>query len=225
MSTLPFNEPKYGVGYSATPTAEPVADAAIDEYAYAKTGEDANTCRDVFWTILFYIHLGAVIAAVIMNLQDIEKTPEEEDAMNGIVWLFIVTSVTSIVLSTGALALMNCCLNQMIKAGLIFSVAMSLLVGMFGFMTGQWMIGIFGVLSFLVGACYAKLVWSRIPFAEANLKTALLAVQANWGLGTWAYGTVLLALVWSNVWFLAFGSSIYTSNWGLLFGLLFSYYW
>jgi hypothetical protein len=33
-----------------------------------------------------------------------------------------------------------------------------------------------------VGLCYARIVWPRIPFAAANLKTALTAVKDNMGL-------------------------------------------
>jgi len=136
-----------------------------------------------------------------------------------------VTALSAIVISTGALAMMSCCLNEMIKAGLLFSVFMSLLVGMFGILNGQFWIGLFGIFSFLVGACYAKLVWSKIPFAEANLKTALVAVKANWGLGVFAYSMIILAYAWSVFWFMGFGDAIDRGNWGLLVGLLFSYYW
>lgn len=37
-------------------------------------------------------------------------------------------------------------------------------------------------IQFAISCCYAKFVWSRIPFAAANLKTALTAVRANLGL-------------------------------------------
>lgn len=222
MSTIPFAHAvqegeKY---YDATPGND--ADA-VDEYAYAKTGEDAKQFRDVFWMILFYVHLVVVIAAIVYNMS--EMVDYEGAEINGLLLLFAVTSVSSIALSTGAIGMMNCCLNAMIKMGLIFSVTMSLIVGLIGFFSGQIILGIFGVLSFLVGACYAKLVWNRIPFAEANLETALIAIQSNWGVGVLSYGIVALALTWTNFWFLGFGSAVYTSNWGLLFGLFFSFYW
>jgi len=209
--------------YNSTPTSADLH----DEYVYAKTGEDAKEFRDTFWMVTFYINLAAIIAAVLFNVNNIGTETEEKeiDATNGLWLLFGVTSLSSISLSTVAIAMMSFCLNAMIKAGLIFSVLVCVLVGLLGFVTGQIYVGLFGVLSFLIGAYYAKLVWSRIPFAEANLKTALVAVQANWGLWLLAYGVLALALLWSTFWFLGLSKAMDTSNWRLLFGLCLSFYW
>jgi hypothetical protein len=218
----------------------------LDEYAYVKTGEDAKEFRDVIWMVLFYIHLIAVVIAIMINIrndninninnsdtttgqeqqqQQQQQQQDEEEAIRGLLLLFVVSSVSSTILSTAALTMMSFCLNAMIKTGLLFSIVMSLVVGLLGFLNQQIWIGVFGIVSFLIGCCYAKLVWNRIPFAEANLRAAIIAVKANWGLTLLAYGTVMTALAWTYFWFLGFGTSIYTSNWGLLFGLLFSFYW
>jgi hypothetical protein len=78
---------------------------------------------------------------------------------------------------------------------------------------------------FAIGVCYAKMVWPRIPFAAANLNTALSAVKANMGLTFVAYLVLLVAFGWSVFWFVGLGTAVTTSNQGVLFLLLVSYYW
>jgi hypothetical protein len=222
MSTAPLKEGDVRNYESAVVNA---VEDAMDEYAFAKTGEDAKQFRDIIWMIIFYVHLVAVIVAIIINNVDDETDDQGNSVSHGLRLLFAVTAISSIAFSTAALAIMSFCLNGMIKAGLLFSVVMSLLVGMAGFMYGQIIIGIFGILSFLIGACYAKLVWRKIPFAEANLKTALVSVKANWGLGIFAYVMVIIAYIWNTFWFMGLGDSIYLGHWGLFFILIVSYYW
>jgi hypothetical protein len=81
------------------------------------------------------------------------------------------------------------------------------------------------MLSFVIGICYAKLVWHRIPYAAANLNTALTAVKANMGLVTLAYAFMALALVWTMLWMLGLANSLSTSNLVVVFILFLSYYW
>ena len=65
-----------------------------------------------------------------------------------------------------------------------------------------------------------------IPFIFlANLNTALTAVKSNMGLAFIAYFVMLLAFGWSCFWFLGFAQSLSTSNTGIVFLLLLSYYW
>lgn len=47
------------------------------------------------------------------------------------------------------------------------------------------------------------MVWSRIPFATANLVTACTAIRANLGVAFYAYIFAILAGAWSVVWALA----------------------
>jgi hypothetical protein len=85
--------------------------------------------------------------------------------------------------------------------------------------------GCLGLLSFVIGICYAGAVWVRIPFAAANLNTALTAVKANMGLTVIAYLVMFLGLGWSILWFTGLGGALSSSNGGLLFLLFLSYYW
>lgn len=79
--------------------------------------------------------------------------------------------------------------------------------------------------SFVIGICYGVVVWGRIPFAAANLNTALTAVKANMGLTVIAFLVMVLALGWSVFWFMGVGEALSSSNGGIIFLLALSYYW
>lgn len=53
---------------------------------------------------------------------------------------------------------------------------------------------------FLIFCCYAKAVWSRIPFASVNLLTACTAIRKNCGVIFVAYFFVALAFAWTLLW-------------------------
>jgi|AntRauTorckE5430_2_1112549.scaffolds.fasta_scaffold15675_1 hypothetical protein len=72
-----------------------------------------------------------------------------------------------------------------------------------GFYYGNLIMGIIGLVFLAIMCCYAKLVWSRIPFATANLKTGCAAVKANCGIIVMAYIFTVLAVGWSILWSLA----------------------
>lgn len=91
---------------------------------------------------------------------------------------------------------------------------------------------------FLIFCCYAKAVWSRIPFASINLLTACTAIRKNGGVVIVAYFFVALAFGWTMLWSVGlmgvwdqvvttnqFGQSeVSGSGWGYLFLLLLSYF-
>jgi Plasma-membrane choline transporter len=85
--------------------------------------------------------------------------------------------------------------------------------------------GCLGLFSFAIGICYAVAVRPRIPFAAANLNTALTAVKANMGLTVIAYLVMFLALGWSIFWFMGVGGALASGNGGIVFLLFLSYYW
>lgn len=64
-----------------------------------------------------------------------------------------------------------------------------------------------GLLSVLA-IYYAVCVWSKIPFAAANLVTAVTAVRANIGLALYAYISLILLFGWSIWWTISLISTI-----------------
>jgi hypothetical protein len=51
--------------------------------------------------------------------------------------------------------------NAIIKTALVFTVGMSLLMAVFGFLSGQIFAGVMGIVMFAIGICYARMVWER----------------------------------------------------------------
>jgi hypothetical protein len=92
----------------------------------------------------------------------------------------------------------------LIKVALLFTVVMAFVWMAFSFYSGSIIGGIFGVIIFALTVCYAYAVWSRIPFATANLVTACTAIRANLGVAIYAYFFAILAGGWAIVWSLAF---------------------
>ena len=112
----------------------------------------------------------------------------------------LITGACAIIISGLMLSVMMCIPAFLIKAALIFSVVATLVWAVVAFAAGQWIIGIIGILFFAISICYACCVWSRIPFATANLTTAITAVRGNCGVTIIAYIFALLAFGWSVLW-------------------------
>ena len=102
---------------------------------------------------------------------------------------------------------------------------------------------VFQAIFFLIFVCYARAVWSRIPFASVNLLTACTAIRKNGGVVIVAYFYLALAFGWTLLWSISVmgvweavvqsetqevgGNVTYTSNsvnWGYLFLLFLSYF-
>jgi hypothetical protein len=136
--------------------------------------------QDVIWTVLFLAHLAVMIYVIFVGMADYQVDLSSIDG--SLVFFFLVITAASIVLSILSMAVMMKFAIPLVKAALVFSVGFSLLLAIYGFMSGNMLLGICGAISLAVGLCYARIVWPRIPFAAANLKTALTAVKDNMGL-------------------------------------------
>ena len=96
--------------------------------------------------------------------------------------------------------------------------------------------GIVGAIFFLIGICYARAVWSRIPFAAVNMTTSATAIKHNLGSIIWAYIFTAILVGWIVLWSISF-SGVFNStyvcndinqqcevNYGLLFLLFVSFF-
>lgn len=184
-----------------------------DEVAWTKGEKQENKCRDFPFAILFYAHLISmiVVAAVcgVPALGDrtdsVENSSGEEEERKiedyrGIFYLSLVSGVASLGLTCVSFAIMIKIGAALIKVALLTSISLSLVFGVSCIMVGQVFGAILGFLGFLCGCCYARMVWSRIPFAAANLKTGLKAVNTNYGVVFVAFFFVILGLVYTALW-------------------------
>ena len=185
--------------------------------------------QDVIWAILFLAHFVAMIGFIVYRLMNPVTVTNEDgststtnvSALNGkIIFLTATTGVTAVGLSAISLSFMMHHAKVLVEVGLLFSVATSLVIAIVGFMMGSIMMGVIGIISFAVGICYTYAVWSRIPFAAANLNTALTAVRANMGLTVVSLFVTVLAFGWTIVWFLGVGGAYVQSNGAVIFVLV-----
>jgi hypothetical protein len=194
-----------------------------DPVGPASEGGGGRHFRDVIWAVLFVAHLVAVLVLIAAGMSSVDLSQGSDYSQ--VIFLVSVTAFAAVVLSTFALSWMMSNTETLVQMALVFSVLSSLAVGIVGFVMGSILLGCLGLLSFAVGICYAKLVWNRIPFAAANLRTALTAVRANLGVVVLAYLMLALAFGWTILWFLGVGSSLQASNLTVVFLLFVSYYW
>lgn len=174
--------------------------------------------QDVFWAIFFIVHLVGMGFLITIGMQQTDFTSSSD--YSSIIYLVGVTGLIGIGLSFCTLSFMMNHTLPLVKAALIFSVICSLMIGIVGLMTGSYLMGGMGLLSFAIGCCYAKIVWPRLPYAASNLRTALTAVNANLGLSVISFVATGLALAWTGLWFLGVGSALSAGSNAVIFGLV-----
>lgn len=182
--------------------------------------------RDVGFAIFFILHILVMLVFLVMTVGG-GVNGQNNNGYNygGVVWCVSVCGIFAVGLSTMALGFMMKFATALVKIALFFSLGVSLAIGIMGALTGQIMMAVLGFLSFALGCCYAYFVWGRIPFAAANLNTALTAVRANMGLAVVAYIFLFIAFGWSVWWSVATGNAMANAGGGVVFLFLVSYYW
>lgn len=217
-STANFNgEPLTGSGYGGSSTAD---------FNGTKGEIQGKKFNDLPFAIAFVVHLAIMLyfLAAYAGFDNGQNGDASYD-YTGVVYCVSVCGVFALGLSTLALGFMMKFSRQLVKMALFFSIGLSLAVGIMGLLSGQILMGVMGLVSFAFGCCYAYFVWGRIPFAAANLNTALSAVKANMGLAVVAYFFLFVAFGWSIWWSVAAGGAMNGVGSGIVFLFLVSYYW
>lgn len=166
---------------------------STDHGPLVQHGDNFNGCKgehqprkfnDVWAALLFYAHLVAMVVLFPMALQAGNNDNNGAGIdLGNILYFCSITGTIAALLATCSLGFMMLFANSLVKIALFFQIGASLTFAILSLLFGGsiW-ISVFFWLSFAISCCYAKFVWSRIPFAAANLKTALTAVRANLGL-------------------------------------------
>jgi hypothetical protein len=190
-------ETPFGASPQPTNLSNQQSEPANDDKA-AKTG-----CKDPIFAVLFYINLFAIVGvAAVYGPAAFEDTATA--TYGGYIAAVVVTAVISLLASGIGMLLMMRFPETIIKVSLIFVVVMSLVMCILSFLTGNLMGGIIGLVFFAIGVCYARAVWSRIPFATVNLVTSITAIKANFGVTFFAYLFALFGVGWAILWTIAF---------------------
>jgi len=194
----------------ASPTEIQAGTASTGEWN-GKGVKQEKKCRDPIFAILFYANIGAIVGCAIafggakIFKNENADVDEDEVSVNYNEWIYVavISGGVSIVFSAIILAVMMCIPSFLIKVSLIFNVVTIGVAMVFGFLYGMIMYGILMGVFLALMICYVYCVWSRIPFASANLVTATTAVKQNCGIFIFAYFTVALFFGYTIVWAIA----------------------
>lgn len=164
-----------------------------------------SKCQDALFAPLFYLAIIAIaVVAGIFGSDALENSTNPlSDEYVGYLKAGSVAVVVGLAMSGLGLRTTMTIPETMIKAALIFSVVLAGFMAVMAFLSGSIFMALLMLMFFAMMACYAKVVWPRIPFATVNLVTGISAIKANGGITVVALAFVVLAAVWSMLWAVA----------------------
>ena len=173
--------------------------------------------RDIFAAIIFLIQIGIMfwsgieygpraMAKLHFNKPSYDEINEDMNEVwmhyRFIIGFAAVCGLFASFLALIALSLLMSVTENVIKYSLVTSIGVAFAWGTIGVgYSPQSLIPLSGIISLVLFSGYSFMVWDRIPFATANLLTALKAVQANEGLLGITYGMLALTYCWC-MWFI-----------------------
>jgi len=162
-------------------------------------------CRDPLFALLLLGNVGAIAGVAATYGTIAFDTTLNSNGYNytGFVYAAFILGAIAMVFTGFCLPIMMCIPEFLIKTSLIGMLILSGVMMVISFVSGNIIGGIFSVIFFLIFMCYARAVWSRIPFASVNLLTACTAVKKNCGVVFVAYAFVVVAFGWSLLWTIA----------------------
>jgi hypothetical protein len=179
--------------------------------------EQPAECRNAGFALIFLLQLGIVIFLAIKfclqigdldddaGNQDDDKHGDNPHLHLGFLYFNLCVAGGAIILSSTALALYGAFSELMIKVSLVMAPIVVLATAIFGdIVLKNAMYAILGGISFLWTAFYTCNVWKRIPFAAANLSTAMEAVHANYGITIVSFVSLIETTMFPIVWIMAF---------------------
>ena len=225
--------------------------------------EQPKACRDAFFAVLFllqlilmcYIGITYGPEALVSDSEMLgPKRGEQDDDVavgaevdrNAVplelaYWNIIKMAYTSgafaMIVSGCALAFMMAMSRRLVYVALVLSIGVSFAWGTIGIgISPKSFVPITGIIALMLTVGYMFVVWDRIPFASANLTTALTGVRENLGLVCIAFECQFLALVCSIYYSFTFvglhnamnvGTLEIGENWKVAVNamLFISYYW
>lgn len=175
--------------------------------------------RDTPFAIGFLVHLAVVFfLAIFWGLgslkQDETITADDNDnhdpngtdtlSLWGFFFLLFLVSSSSIGIAAASLDFMTNHAEHLMQAALMISCVVLGAVVVLLFANDSPGFGFCWLFVLIFTGLYAYSVQRRIPFASANLRTALSAIQTNYGVCMLAYAVAAVANLWVIIWLLAF---------------------
>ena len=159
-------------------------------------------------------------------------------AYQNIVKMAYTCGAFAIIISALALAFMMAMSRRLVYVALVLSIGVSFAWGTIGIgISPKSFVPITGIIALMLTVGYMFVVWDRIPFASANLTTALTGVRDNLGLVGVAFlfqFLTLLCSIYYTITFVGLHDAMHNGElkglsdnmmWGLDILLLVSYYW
>eukprot|EP00539_Tryblionella_compressa_P000434 CAMPEP_0178743810 /NCGR_PEP_ID=MMETSP0744-20121128/6405_1 /TAXON_ID=913974 /ORGANISM="Nitzschia punctata, Strain CCMP561" /LENGTH=521 /DNA_ID=CAMNT_0020396841 /DNA_START=20 /DNA_END=1585 /DNA_ORIENTATION=- len=150
---------------------------------------------------------------IFFSWRKLEEQQEEDDVvsleMSTILVILAVAGCAGLAISTGALTFMMAFPKPLIKASLFFNLVCIGIMGISALAAGAIFLFVMTAIMFMFNVAYTYAVWPRIPFAAANLVTAVSVIRNNMGLVFFAYNNMIVTFLWSIWWAIAFASSTY----------------
>mmetsp|Transcript_3074 Transcript_3074/g.4659 ORF Transcript_3074/g.4659 Transcript_3074/m.4659 type:complete len:528 (+) Transcript_3074:73-1656(+) len=181
----------------------------IDENEWAHGEVQDFSCRDVFFAILFLLQVVVVLYFSTVGIASAESLVPANSS-NDDSQTYDLSKVTFFLLSLAAsvigissmtmLLLLGPLAQMMIQVSLVMSPVTNFLASVMCLVVGQVVLAGFLFVVSLIGLCYAVGVWRRIPFASANVTTAMAALKENKGLFALNFFVVFTATGWLLLW-------------------------
>lgn len=115
-----------------------------------------------------------------------------------LLYIACLCGLFAVALSALLLSAMTIFTKYFVQVALMIVITLSFIWGTVGIgLSPKTVVPVTGIIALAVTVAYSFIVWDRIPFAAANLLTALSGVQANPGTIVVAFCFQALALGWS----------------------------
>jgi Plasma-membrane choline transporter len=173
----------------------------------------ASFCRDPIWAVIFVLQIVVLMSlGFTWGLQSMATNdpssssswiPHSSKLISDFTILLAAIFVLASLLSSVALMIMARWAEKLIQGSIIFNIMMTLLLSILCAVQHQMTGSLIFLFVALMGVCYARSVWSMIPWAASNLSTAVAAISQNLGIYLVGLGTSLMAVLYSIVWLMA----------------------
>jgi len=196
----------------------------VEGQAWKQGERQQPAFRDKWFVVVFLLHLMAIITtAITLGSNMFSNSAVDDSSLNGNseepkndadapVGMFgaiiVISTLLSPILSIVALGIMSKNAVKLLEFSLIFAVGLNLILMIVALLTGLFFNVLLHGLFAVILAVYARSTWHRIPYAAANLKAAIAAVQLNLGVMLVALSSMVVFVVWILTWGIAFGGAI-----------------
>ena len=173
--------------------------------------EQPLACRNVAFLLFFVFHL--VFLMYLSNkysyeaIRDVNGVPTagvDDDTLptvtvyyTNLLYIACLSGAFAVVLSSILLLVMTIFARYFVQVILIVIISLSFIWGTAGIgLSAKSIVPISGIIALALTVAYAFIVWDRVPFASANLQTALTAVKDHPGTLVIAFCLQVASMAW-----------------------------